>query len=268
MPIASACPPFHDLLSLARTEDSRPSSHEDHLAWCQQCTDTVEVIRQTMIELQIAGGERGADIGACLDTFDRARLVDGVVDEANRHAMLLHIVGCPECRHAVVAVSRSMSTSEVGAAVAELEDSSNGNGRFATRRVKGVGLAVAAAAVAVLFVGSWKSQEASLEDPVHRATILTDVAPPQLSSPSGPVGSPIVFRWSSVPTADQYRLTLFDAAGNIRWQTTTGDTTAPMPDSVRLSSGDPYFWQVAAQVGFDRWAEAEVLEFSPDGSPR
>lgn len=268
MPIANVCPPFHDLLSLVRGEAPQPLDHEDHLAWCPQCTDTVEVIRQTMIELQITGGESGADIGACLDTFDRAELVDGVVDEASRHAMLQHIAACPECRRAVVAVSRSMSTSEVGAAVAELEGSSSGHGRFATGRVKGVGLAVAAAAAAVWFVGSWNSQVTQLEDPVHRATSLTDVAPPQLFSPSGSVGLPIVFRWSSVPTADQYRLTLFDAAGNIRWQTTTVDTAAPMPDSVRLSSGDAFFWQVAAQVGFDRWAEAEVSEFSPDGSRR
>jgi len=78
-------------------------------------------------------------------------------------------------------------------------------------------------------------------------------------------------RWLGVPGADRYRVTVFDAPGQVRYETQLAGTVALLPDTVVLVAGRPYLWKVEARTGWDRWSASELVEFSlapRGGAPR
>jgi hypothetical protein len=75
-------------------------------------------------------------------------------------------------------------------------------------------------------------------------------------------------RWSPVAGADRYRLTVFDAAGNVVYAAEVSDTVVAFPDSIVLAPGVAYLWKVDARTGFDRWAASELAEFRVAGPRR
>ncbi len=64
-----------------------------------------------------------------------------------------------------------------------------------------------------------------------------------------------------MPQAEVYEVTLFGADAVV-WESRTRDTFAVVPDSVRVSSGVPYYWQVRARIGWDRWSQSQIAEFT------
>jgi hypothetical protein len=74
-------------------------------------------------------------------------------------------------------------------------------------------------------------------------------------------------RWTAVPGADRYRVTLFDADGRVLFETQVPDTIAALADSVSLQAGRPYFWKVEARTGFDRWTGSSLAEFRVGRGP-
>jgi len=54
------------------------------------------------------------------------------------------------------------------------------------------------------------------------------------------------FVWARLAAANSYELELLDDAGNILWTKTLQDTSAVLPDSVRLVRGRSYQWRVVA----------------------
>jgi hypothetical protein len=101
-----------------------------------------------------------------------------------------------------------------------------------------------------------------------REPAVTTTVAPTLSTPRGRVAVLHAMIWSSVPHADQYRVTLFDRDGSVAWRTQSADTTVPLPDTVRLSRGVPYYWKVDARIELGRWVGSELTSFTLDAPPR
>jgi len=189
----------------------------------------------------------------CLDDDIIAALAAGTLDAPARAAALPHVAGCARCRGAVASVARALGDPSVAREVAAAE----GAGR---RRWWRAGLAAAAAAVLLLL--SWPPGADDRSPPPHRAPPITTAPAPVPVSPVGTVADATILRWTSAPGSDRYRVTLFEAGGQVRYETELADTVALLPDSVVLVPGRPYLWKVEARTGFDRWATSRLVEFS------
>ena len=120
---------------------------------------------------------------------------------------------------------------------------------------------VAAAAAVILIIGtSDRLSRTTEQSPTHREVSLAPVPTPV--SPIGSVASVEKLEWSGVPSADLYRLTLFDAAGTVVWSSQTEATSSSLPNSVMLTEGDTYFWKVEARIDWNRWVESELTPFT------
>jgi hypothetical protein len=76
-----------------------------------------------------------------------------------------------------------------------------------------------------------------------------------------------LLRWAAVPSADRYRVTLFDAQARVLYETEVSGTSAVLPDSVPLVPETRYLWKVEARTGFDRWSSSDLIEFSISRGP-
>lgn len=68
------------------------------------------------------------------------------------------------------------------------------------------------------------------------------------------------FAWRSIGANVTYWLTVQDSTGAAVWSSPTEDTTATLPDSVRLTPG-AYYWSVAARLPDARSAKAGARRF-------
>ncbi|MGD8866435.1 MAG: hypothetical protein PVI01_02375 [Gemmatimonadales bacterium] len=140
-------------------------------------------------------------------------------------------------------------------------------GRRHTRRL-GVGAAVATAAAAVLAGVLLWTPRVEEPSPPHRAPPITAAPAPQAVRPVGTVADAKSLRWTAVSGADLYRATLFDADGEVLFETELAGTEAVLPDSVLLAPDKTYWWSVDARLGFGRWVASELIEFSVARGPR
>lgn len=214
--------------------------------------DPLEPIRLTLAR----NAARASDsvTPACLDDHTIGTLADGTLEPAARAAALPHLAACPRCRTAVASVARALSDAPVARAARVAE--AGGPGR--AYRIAAIALPAAAALVLILAWPRPTDDEAS----IHRAPTITAAAAPAPVSPVGAVSDARVLRWGTVPNADRYRVTLFDAEGRVRFETEVVGTAAALPDTVVLVPGPRYLWKVEARTGFDRWSSSELVEFS------
>ena len=95
--------------------------------------------------------------------------------------------------------------------------------------------------------------------PRYREESVTGAAAPRLVAPLGVVSAMDSFRWTSVPRADRYRITVFARDGSLIGETETRDTVVTLTDFVRRAPDDSILWRVEAHVGWeDRWASSEL----------
>jgi anti-sigma factor RsiW len=182
-----------------------------------------------------------------LTTDDAAAYVDGQLAAAERAAIDSHLAQCAECRLEIVDVTRLV--------------------RAAPRRRRWTilaPLAAAAAAALILFIAPQRNRDAA--PPLREPAVTTTVAP-TLATPRGGVAVLRAMTWSSVPHADQYRVTLFDRDGNVAWRTQSADTTVLLPDTVHITRGVPYYWKVDARIELGRWVSSELTSFTLEPSP-
>ena len=181
-------------------------------------------------------------------TEDAAAYVDGGLAAAERAAIDSHLAQCAECRLEVVHVTRLV--------------------RLAPQRRRWIMVAplAAAAAVLILFIAPQRTPESTR--PLLREPRVTTAASPMLSVPRGAVAALRAMTWSSVPHADQYRVTLFDRDGSVAWRTQSADTTVVLPDTVHVVRGVPYYWKVDARVELGRWVSSDLTWFTLEPSPR
>jgi hypothetical protein len=187
-----------------------------------------------------------------LTADDLASFLDRRLDQNARERVEAHLADCEECRREVAAVS----------------------GLLRKRGAEGrrwwvVGPTAAAAALALVLL--WPDPTPpGPGTPVHRddPSVLENLPIPL--SPVGTVTDAETFHWSPAPRADRYRLTLFDATGNVLWKPETDSLFLALADSVLLERGELYLWQVEGRIGIDRWVESDLAQFtiSPSADPR
>ena len=192
----------------------------------------------------------------CLDDDTVAALAEGTLAASVRPTVLPHLASCARCRTAVASVARALADPAV------VREVTPGAG---WRRVTWVAVpALAAAAVLFLLIRS------PLRDDTRswfREPAITAAPAPVPVSPQGVVATAAALRWSSVAGVDRYRVTVFDAASRVLYETDVADTTALLPDSVVLVPGASYLWKVEARSGWDRWSSSDLIEFSIGRGP-
>lgn len=178
------------------------------------------------------------------DANEIAAYVDGGLAGDARRNIQAHLAGCSACRTEVVEVGRVVRS------------------RPALRSRSRMWIpASAAAAIALVWVVPGVLRDA---EPVrHRDEAVTMTPAPRPISPVGSAESPLLMRWSSVPTADRYRVRVFDPSGTMLWERETADTLVRVAASVSLRRGGRYYWKVESHSGFDRWASSDLVEFVP-----
>ena len=182
-----------------------------------------------------------------LSPADVAAYVDGVLPPSERSRVEGHLADCDACRSELVAVARLL--------------------RPQRRRQWYVPIGIAAAAALLLFVWPRAAQKAPMSPPNYREPVVTTTVAPLIVAPRGATTAPRRLVWTSVPHADRYRMTLFDATGAVLWESQTSDTTAAIPATIALRPGASYFWQVAAQTGWNRWVTSDLIDFSLRSPP-
>jgi len=263
------CPAQADLLLYALQPQHERESREivQHVRQCASCQATVAGIREIASVLQSSGGD-AADTGSCLDEMTVAKVVEQGVNVQDRPELISHLAVCARCREQVASVARLLRDPSIAAEI----------GRTTVRmaapvsrrwRVAGAG-ALTALAASVVFMVRGSGDSADVTQPVvamtdaepHREQSMTTTASPTVIAPVGAMAAADTFRWTSVPRADRYRLTLFDREGRALWETEGNDTTVARPDSIAGQSGATYLWKVEARTGWDRWVASDLVEFS------
>jgi hypothetical protein len=196
-------------------------------------------------------GDAGAVTPQCLDDETIAALAEGTIDADSRAAAMPHLATCARCRLAVASVARALADPAVAREIP----------RPAGARHRLIQVAIPAAAAAVVVLLAMPSRDDD-RAPAHRAPTITAVSSPILMSPVGIVAAADALRWAPVTGADRYRVTLFDDAGGVVYETQTADTVVALPDSIRLALGRSYLWKVEARTGWGRWSASELIEFS------
>lgn len=252
-----------DLLGYALEDPDASGEVAAHVRDCDACAAEIARLRSGMVVLREHAVHRGAPTPACLDDEAVAALAAGDVSSADRSVLIQHIASCAYCRDRVASVARALAEPAVAREVAAAEGRS-GQPRVRTRML--VPVVAAAAAVLVLMV---LPRQADEPRPPHRAPTVTAATPAPML-PVGPVAAAETLRWATVAGADRYRVTLFDAAATVVYETQTADTAVALPDSIVLVPGRSYLWKVEARIGWDRWSASKLVEFSirRDGRPR
>ena len=141
-----------------------------------------------------------------------------------------HLAVCAECRHELAASSHIVGTAP------------------AANRRRYIGPAAGFAAAAGILVAIMLAlperddvelQRGSGIEPTSRVQAVF----PATGSTIG--GEPLNFIWRRDDDAS-YQVSVVDSAGAVLWVTTTSDTVARLPQTVRLRPGARYFWYVDA----------------------
>lgn len=246
-------PAPEELVAHVRADDG--SAIAAHVATCPECQEQLTWIREAAGHLRAAAPSRWTETPQCLSEAAIAAFVEGATSGVSRDAALAHLAGCGRCRAVVASVARLTAADAVAREVP------------AARRSWRWQAPLAAAAAVLLVVLAWPRGATDGRLP-HRAPTITAAAAPVPIAPVAAVAEARVLRWTAVPGADRYHVTLFDAGGRVRYETQLADTVAALPDSVALVAGQTYLWSVEARIGWDRWSSSPLTEFSIVGVPR
>jgi hypothetical protein len=168
-------------------------------------------------------------------------------DEPDRMDLETHLLTCATCREEVRLAM--VVRAELGAP------------RRRARSWWWVGVG-AAAAVLILFVARPPSRS-NPDGTVERSgteglPVITAISP---LAEAVTTEQSVRFLWHSAGQDVQYRLTVTNQRGDIVWSFGTADTAAVLPASVRVQSGNPYFWYVDALLPDGRSATSRVRRF-------
>lgn len=177
---------------------------------------------------------------AHLDPAQIAAFVDHTATGGAQHRIETHLAVCADCRAEVADVARIVAESQ-------------------RRRSRPAWIAGVAAAALVTMVVWPRGDDLPV---VHReAPVTTSIAPAAIH-PVGPTDSVPALTWTAVPHAVRYRVRVFGNDGSVLWERESVDTTLAFPVSRALRAGRTYYWNVEAQIGFDRTVASELIEFS------
>lgn len=250
------CPSEPRLLLFALNPGSEPDGAlARHLSECAACRDQVAELGRVARGIEASAAPTAAGEGDCLDAVALAEIADGGDDAGRRAERIAHLAVCGRCRQQLAAVVELLADPEVAA---ELRQLRKGDGRWTLRGRHLIGAGLVAAAILLVVAIPRKGIDRS---PVHRDPTITAAASPVAVAPIGDVADAALLRWVAVSGVDRYRVTLFDAAGVVRYQTETVDTLASIPDSIPVVPGQSYLWKVEGRTQLGRWASSDLVEF-------
>ena len=258
------CPSESELLLCALADDSPPDSLiSRHLSGCAECRSRVADLARVVHGIRASSGAAIVGDGECLDELILSRFVDGTSPGGERETALAHLAKCGQCRRQLASLVELLADPGVAAEVRQIEQARD---RSAPRRrlLAGAGLLAAAALVLVLV---WPGGRDHAIDG-HRGPTITASAAPTPISPIGDVAAATTLGWTAVPGAERYRVTLFDAAGKLLFETELNDTLVAIPDSISIDPGRLYLWKVEARTGWERWVSSELIRFRAEPAPK
>lgn len=199
----------------------------------------------------------GAPHSECLDEVALAELADGRSDPTERSSRIAHVAGCARCREQLSSIVDLIADAEVAAELRRLDPAPT-PARSRHGWLRAVPLVAAAVIVAVALPRYIRSPRMT---PVHRESTDAPATGPAVLAPTGDVTDARVLRWSALPEADLYRVTLYDAGGKVVFETEAQRTSVVLPDSVTIVPQRSYLWKVQARTGIGRWEGSELIEF-------
>ena len=259
------CPDDLTLLSFAMgpAGDPRADAHiAAHIERCTSCLGTVVRHRELAAGVRRTTREANDVRGECLDEMAIAALAEGSSTDDERVAATAHLVTCASCRSQLTELRAALDDGAITVALPRTGTPRRLRSAF-VRGVSAAGLAAAAVLAFAIVPNRARNEDAA---PMRDETGALVVAPVTVAPVDVVFGAP-VFRWSSVPRANGYRVRVFDAEGVVVWETRTSDTTAVLPSPSTLHRDVRYPWKVEARTDFDRWVGSALTEFqlSADG---
>ncbi len=253
-----------DLLLLAlESPDETTRRHAAHVRACEECRARLQTVRAVLAEVAAASGVAPRASASCLDDAALAEIAESGLSRSTRE-WCLHLAECAHCREAVASLAEVLADERVIRERSALDRAAIPHRRAPSRRavLGGAGACAAAVLVALMLRPAAKQPEAP-----HRGPTISAVEAPAPTTPAGDVADARIFRWTPVPGADQYRITLFDATGRVLYESERNDTILTLPDSITLTQSQPYLWKVEARTGVDRWTSSDLIDFRI-GGPR
>jgi len=266
--MTSCLTPVQLLLRGLSAEPQELSELDEHVRGCVACSTQLERLRERLATVDLMTPSASAH----LDDIAMAELLDAETVEGIGDATLAHVARCEACAEAL----RELSSLALDPAIRGELDRPDWRSRSVTqtsppvkRRVTRVAIgALAAAALLLLGVRAVVVREPVVdarESARYRHATIASAAAPRLLTPSGAVARVDTLRWTSVPKADRYRVTVFDASGGVSWEAEGVDTSIAVPSAVASKWSGELRWRVKARTGFDRWVDSEFGAFSVRG---
>jgi hypothetical protein len=267
--VMTRCPAPAELLlyALQPPEERESRNIAQHVNQCASCQATVAGIREMASVLQSSGSDTSGT-ASCLDEMTVANVVEQGVNVTERPELIAHLAVCARCREQVASVAGLLRESSVAAEIGRVTVRTTAPVSRRWRFVGAGALTALAASVAFMVRGSGDQVDATrtvvamTDTEPHREQSVTTTVAPTVIAPLGAIAAADTFRWTSVPRADRYRLTVFDREGRTLWEAEGKDTTVARPDSIAGQRGATYLWKVEARTGWDRWVASELVEFS------
>ncbi len=213
----------------------------------------------------------------CPDEREVAAFFDGTLAGRERERMEAHLARCVSCREQIALLARLSDaplpesvpddwlTRARGLVQAPRKRDSRRYWRWAV---------VAAATACILFVAVVVTRrpvrrEVSTPSASGMRGIAAPSSSPRLISPTpGAIldGRDLEFRWTPVPGAVQYRVSVLTADGDIVWQQDSEGSSAKLPADVRLKAGQKYFVWIRASLRDGNSARSQAVRFSVVGA--
>lgn len=243
---------------------SRGSANADHVRGCTSCDSRLAALRTRTDRAQTFAADH-------LDELALAELIDAGSDGAIDDIRLAHLAKCEQCQHELSELAALVRDPAVRAEL----DRPAWRTRdvrvipFRRRSMRIAAGSLAAAAIVLLAVRETSTRASSsvVLSPYRHATIDVAAAP-RLSAPLGNVSRADTLAWNPVPRADRYRVTVFDATGEIAWESEVADTLVAVPQAVSARWTGRLRWRVKARTSFDRWVDSDFGEFTVIGGAR
>lgn len=199
----------------------------------------------------------GAPQSECLDEIALAELAEGRSDPTVHSSRLAHVAGCARCREQLSSILGLLSDDEVAAELSRLHPAPAA-ARSRRGWMRAVPLVAAAVIVAIALPRYVRSTRVT---PVHRESPTALRTGPAGLAPAGDVTVARALRWSALPGADLYRVTLYDASGKVVYEAEAPRTSVVLPDSVTIVPQRSYLWKVEARTAIGRWEASDLIEF-------
>lgn len=216
--------------------------------------------------------------GQCPDEHALAALLDrGASTDADR-TLVEHAAGCEDCRRLIGGLSRASDGALPPVPAVLLAQAVKLGTAGTSPAIRRWWQAAAAAACVIAAVGLWRGSvpspdaDSSAAPAVSGAAASVDAVrgtgptePPRMLEPlaNSTIGAaPVVFRWTPVEGAVQYRVQLLTSDGEVVWSEMTAETSIRFEQPLAGGAGRQYYAWVAAQLPDGRRLQSTIVRLT------